>query len=182
MALRRVVRQLFPPRDRRTLRQLPAGSNGHGICIPPRYDRRLDTTVITEIGDYFKNEMDYDIPPRTPFVGRDFNITKAGIHADGLLKDEEIYNIFNTEKILNRPPQVAIDAHSGAAGIAHWVNRKLASQGIMTDKIDKRSPLITLMKEFVDYEYEAGRVTTLSDDELTLIMDTARATIAAETN
>ena len=140
----------------------------------------MDTTVITEIGDYFKNEMGYDIPPRTPFVGRDFNITKAGIHADGLLKDEEIYNIFNTEKILNRPPQVAIDAHSGAAGIAHWVNRKLASQGIVTDKVDKRSPLITLMKEFVDYEYEAGRVTTLSDDELTLIMDTARATIAAQ--
>ena len=140
----------------------------------------MDTTVITEIGDYFKNEMGYDIPPRTPFVGRDFNITKAGIHADGLLKDEEIYNIFNTEKILNRPPQVAIDAHSGAAGIAHWVNRKLASQGILTDKIDKRSPLITLMKEFVDYEYDAGRTTTLSDDELILIMDTARATIAAQ--
>ena len=29
----------------------------------------------------------------TPFVGRNFNVTRAGIHADGLLKDEEIYNI-----------------------------------------------------------------------------------------
>ena len=36
------------------------------------------------------------------------------------------------------------------------------------------------MKEFVDYEYEAGRTTTLSDDELTQIMDTARATLAAQ--
>ncbi len=140
----------------------------------------MDTTVITEIGEYFKNEMHYDIPPRTPFVGRDFNVTKAGIHADGLMKDEEIYNIFNTEKILNRPPQVAIDAHSGAAGIAHWVNRKLASEGIVAEKIDKRSPLVTLMKELIDYEYGTGRTTTMSDEELTSIMEAARATVAGE--
>ena len=36
----------------------------------------------------------------TPFVGRSFNVTRAGIHADGLLKDEEIYNVFDTAKIL----------------------------------------------------------------------------------
>ena len=56
----------------------------------------MDPTVVTEIGEYFKNEMGYDIPPMTPFVGENFNVTKAGIHADGLMKDEEIYNIFNT--------------------------------------------------------------------------------------
>ena len=41
--------------------------------------------------------MGYDIPPMTPFVGENFNVTKAGIHADGLMKDEEIYNIFDTK-------------------------------------------------------------------------------------
>ena len=50
----------------------------------------------------------------TPFVGRHFNVTRAGIHADGLLKDEEIYNIFDTAAILNRPATVAVDAHSPA--------------------------------------------------------------------
>ena len=55
------------------------------------------------IAEYFKNEMGYDIPPMTPFVGRNFNVTRAGIHADGLLKDQEIYNIFNTEKLLGKP-------------------------------------------------------------------------------
>lgn len=60
----------------------------------------MDLKVITEIAEYFENELDCVIPERTPFVGRNFNSTRAGIHADGLLKDEEIYNIFNTEKIL----------------------------------------------------------------------------------
>ena len=59
----------------------------------------------------------------TPFVGRNFNVTRAGIHADGLLKDEEIYNIFNTEKLLDRPAAVAISKTSGLAGIAYWINQ-----------------------------------------------------------
>ena len=63
----------------------------------------MDTTVITEIADYIVNETGYDLPPMTPFVGKSFNMTRAGIHADGLMKDEEIYNIFDTEKLLDRP-------------------------------------------------------------------------------
>ena len=49
----------------------------------------MNLKVITEIAEYFENTLNYEIPPRTPFVGRAFNSTKAGIHADGLLKDEE---------------------------------------------------------------------------------------------
>ena len=41
---------------------------------------------------------------------------------DGLLKNEEIYNIFDTEKFLNRPVLVAVSNTSGLAGIAHWMN------------------------------------------------------------
>ena len=59
----------------------------------------------------------------TPFVGRNFNLTRAGIHADGIMKDPEIYNIFDTELILNRPPMVAISNTSGLAGIAVWINQ-----------------------------------------------------------
>ena len=124
----------------------------------------MDTTVITEIAEYFKNEMGYDIPPRTPFVGRDFNVTKAGIHADGLMKDEEIYNIFNTEKLLNRPAQVIIDAHSGLAGIAHWLKHRCT--GEQAAEIDKKSPIVIKMKEKIDALYEAGRTTSMSDVEL----------------
>lgn len=82
----------------------------------------MDTTVITELADYYEKEIGYHIPSRTPFVGKNFNVTRAGIHADGLLKNEEIYNVFDTGKFLNRPPLVAISNTSGLAGIAHWIN------------------------------------------------------------
>lgn len=62
----------------------------------------MDTTVITELAEYYEKEIGYEIPARTPFVGSAFNVTRAGIHADGLLKNEEIYNIFDTEKFLHR--------------------------------------------------------------------------------
>ena len=124
----------------------------------------MDTTVITEIAEYFKNEMGYEIPPMTPFVGRNFNVTSAGIHADGLLKDEEIYNIFNTEKILNRPASVSIGKTSGLAGIAYWINNNYKLTG--SEIMDKRDPLVVAIKEWVDKEYEDGRQTALSNMEL----------------
>ena len=129
----------------------------------------MDLSVITEIAKYFEDVLGLDVPPRTPFVGRDFNVTRAGIHADGLLKDEEIYNIFNTKKILNRPASVAVDAHSGLAGIAHWLNRfyRLDERGIT---VDKRAPFIMKMKERIDALYEDGRTTVMGDSELEWIL------------
>lgn len=124
----------------------------------------MDPTVITEIADYFSREIGYKIPPMTPFVGRNFNVTRAGIHADGLLKDEEIYNIFNTGKILNRPVSVLLGKASGLAGIAYWINQNYNLSG---DKaVDKKSALVVSLKEWIDKEYEDGRQTTLATEEL----------------
>lgn len=128
----------------------------------------MDLSVITEIARYFEDEIGYEIPARTPFVGRNFNVTRAGIHADGLLKDEEIYNIFNTAKILNRPASVAVDSHSGLAGIAHWINSFFRLVG--EEAIDKRSEIVIKMKEAVDAEYTAGRNTVMGDEELENIL------------
>ncbi|MBR5366211.1 MAG: 2-isopropylmalate synthase [Clostridia bacterium] len=127
----------------------------------------MDTTVITEIARYFEREIGCEIPARTPFVGRDFNITRAGIHADGLMKDEEIYNIFNTEKLLGRPAQVAISATSGTAGIAHWLKHRCPDEG--ADQYDKHSAVVKRMKELIDAEYASGRTTTMSDKEMVSI-------------
>lgn len=124
----------------------------------------MDTTAITELADYYEKEIGYKIPSRTPFVGRNFNVTRAGIHADGLLKNEEIYNIFDTEKFLNRPVLVAVSNTSGLAGIAHWINTyyKLTEE----KQVKKNSELVAMVKAWVDHEYEGGRVTVLTDDEL----------------
>ncbi len=124
----------------------------------------MDTTAITEIADYFKHNMGYDIPPMTPFVGRNFNVTRAGIHADGLLKDEEIYNIFNTEKILGRRPSVMLSKTSGLAGIAYWINENYRLTG--DEQVDKRDEVVIKLKEWIDKEYEDGRQTSLSNSEI----------------
>ena len=128
----------------------------------------MDTTVITEIADYYKREINFQIPDRTPFVGQSFNVTQAGIHADGLLKDEEIYNIFNTAKLLNSPAGVAINQSSGLAGIAHWLNRYLGRSG--DNMIDKGAPCIQEIKNWVDAQYAGGRVTSISDGELETVV------------
>lgn len=128
----------------------------------------MELPVITEIARYFEDEIGFEIPPRTPFVGRNFNVTRAGIHADGLLKDEEIYNIFDTAKLLGRPAAVAVDSHSGLAGIAHWVNSFFRLEGDNT--IDKREPFVAAMKMRVDAQYESGRTTVMGDEELENIL------------
>ena len=124
----------------------------------------MNPAVITEIADYFKKEIGYEIPPMTPFVGDHFNMTRAGIHADGLMKDEEIYNIFNTKKILNKPAKVMIGPNSGLAGIAYWINQNY--QLTADEMVTKTSPLVTSMKEWIDSQFAAGRVASLSVNEL----------------
>ena len=124
----------------------------------------MDPTVITEIADYFTKEMNYHIPPMTPFVGEDFNMTRAGIHADGMLKNEEIYNIFDTGAILNRPAGVTVSSTSGAAGIAYWINAHYRLTG--DEMVSKRDPLVIKIKAWVDEQYAQGRQTVISTAEL----------------
>jgi isopropylmalate/homocitrate/citramalate synthase len=124
----------------------------------------MDLSAITEIAEYFEKAVGYRIPERTPFVGSDFNVTRAGIHADGLLKDEEIYNIFDTGSILNRPAGVLVDAHSGLAGITHWINRYYRLSG--KNAVSKNDPIARAVKEQVDALYAKDRVSVMSDEEL----------------
>ncbi len=124
----------------------------------------MDIAVITEIAQYYERELNYRIPARTPFVGSDFNITRAGIHADGILKNEEIYNIFDTENLLNRPVSVAISNTSGASGIAHWLQQQHPE--LPQSQCGKTSPVVLAIKAWVDQQYEGGRVTSIADEEL----------------
>ena len=123
----------------------------------------MDPTVITEIAEYFKKELKYDIP-MTPFVGDAFNLTRAGIHADGMMKDAEIYNIFDTEKILNRPAAVSISNTSGLAGIAYWLNMRYGLKG--EKQLTKSDWLVQEMKARVDAMYADGRTTVMGEEEL----------------
>lgn len=124
----------------------------------------MDLSTISDIATYYEKVIGYPIPPMTPFAGRDFNVTRAGIHADGIMKDAEIYNIFDTEKILNKKPGVAITNVSGLSGIAFWINQYY---DLPKDrKVDKTDILVTQLKKWVDQEYAGGRTTSISDEEL----------------
>ena len=126
--------------------------------------RTMNLELINEIEKYFEKELKYDIPPKTPFVGKEFNVTKAGIHADGLLKDEEIYNSFDTRKILGKPPLVAINSYSGISSIAYWINSFFGLKG--EEKIHKNDERLLPIKNKIDEEYDNGRTTNISSEEM----------------
>ena len=120
----------------------------------------VNYAAITELAEYAHKELNFKIPPNYPLAGLDFNVTRAGIHVDGLLKDEEIYNCFDTEKLLNRPVSVAITDKTGAAGIKHWIESRFQIE------IAKHDPRVTKIKDKIDAEYVADRISAISDDEL----------------
>jgi isopropylmalate/homocitrate/citramalate synthase len=120
----------------------------------------VNYAAITELADYARNELGFKIPDNYPLVGKDFNVTRAGIHADGLLKDEEIYNCFDTQKLLNRPVGVAITDKTGTAGIKHWIEARFQIE------IPKHDPRITKIKDRIDAEYSADRVSAISEEEM----------------
>ena len=91
-------------------------------------------------------------------------MTRAGIHADGVIKNEEIYNIFDTEKILKRKPGTIITDKSGLAGIAFWINSYFGLQG--EDRLGKNSPGIMKINQWVDEEYKKDRNTGISTCEM----------------
>jgi isopropylmalate/homocitrate/citramalate synthase len=128
------------------------------------HENGIDTTAITDMANYFSRELGYKISPNYPFVGSDFNATSAGIHADGLIKNEEIYNIFDTRKILSRPVSITVTDKTGIAGVAYWVNSRLGLEG--ENSINKRHPGIVKIHKRIMQEYEEGRVTSISRKEM----------------
>ncbi len=120
----------------------------------------VNYAAITELAEYAKKELGIEISSNYPLVGTDFNVTRAGIHADGLLKNEEIYNCFDTQKLLRRPIGVAITDKTGAAGIKHWIESRYEID------IAKHDPRVLHVKDKIDAEYAADRVSMISDREM----------------
>jgi isopropylmalate/homocitrate/citramalate synthase len=127
-------------------------------------DNGCDTTVITEVRNYFEKEIGQHVPRNQPLVGSDFNATSAGVHIDGLAKSEEIYSSFDTKRLLNRTLTINITDKSGLAGITHWINSHFALTG--QDKIEKTHPNVARINKWIMQKYETGRVTCMSDEEM----------------
>lgn len=126
----------------------------------------IETTVISEIADYYR-AIGEPVDQRLPFVGDNFNVTRAGIHADGMLKDEEIYNPFDTTRLLNRPPGVCITDKSGAAGLLMWIQ---SHRPELAAGLAKRDPRLVALLDAVMRQYDDGRVTGLADSEVDVLV------------
>ena len=87
-------------------------------------DRRGLSRVLKQA---IPNRIDYYRECRT--LGRDAEFSDLLCKALLLELDEEIYNIFDTKTLLNRPASVMISKTSGLAGIAYWVNDNYALSG-----------------------------------------------------
>ncbi len=120
----------------------------------------MDTTAITEVAAYMERECQYPIPASQPFVGRAFNATAAGIHADGAMKNEEIYNIFDTAALLSRPLVVNVTDRSGVAGVAFWIRQHTGQN------LSKDHPAVEAIHAWVAQQYASGRTTAISDEEM----------------
>lgn len=127
-------------------------------------DDAANTTVISEIARYFETELEHRIPDNYPFVGKDFNATSAGIHVDGLAKNEEIYNIFDTATILGRSVPIIITDKSGRAGVAYWLNNVLGLEG--DRQVCKTHPAVGMIYNRILQAYELGRNTSFSNKEM----------------
>ncbi len=128
-------------------------------------DGAAETTVLNEMAQFFEQELEYRIPPNYPFVGRDFNATSAGIHADGLAKNEEIYNIFDTCQLLGRPVPIIITDKTGRAGVAYWINNSLSLPP--ERQVSKKHPAVGQIYDAIAAIYaESGRTTSFSHSEM----------------
>lgn len=124
----------------------------------------MNTNAITEAARYYRKDIGYNIPSFYPLVGRNFNITRAGIHADGALKNIEMYLPFDTEKLLGVPPGVSITPYSGNAGVAFWINYFFALKN--GEKVDKDNPGVMKIYGEVLKKFESGEALSISDRQM----------------
>ena len=74
----------------------------------------------------------------------------------------------DTEKILNKPAEVAISNTSGLAGIAYWINKHYSLSG--NASVKKQDEIVVKAKAAIDAEYADGRTTLMGDEEIQAII------------
>lgn len=120
----------------------------------------VDYGALSELADYARLELGFDIPVNYPLVGEETNLTRAGIHVDGLMKHESVYSAYDSGMLLRRPPQVAITNRSGLAGIMHWIKTHFHAD------IPKHDPRLSHIKERIDEHFRSCQTSRISDNDM----------------
>jgi isopropylmalate/homocitrate/citramalate synthase len=130
---------------------------------------KINFEQLNDVVLFFEKEFGYKIHSKMPFLGTEFNATSAGIHADGIMKNESIYNSFDSKEIFDRNIRIVVNQYSGVAGISGWIN--LFYNLRVNERVSKKDKRINLVKNLVDTEYEKGRNTAISDNEMKKIVE-----------
>jgi isopropylmalate/homocitrate/citramalate synthase len=125
---------------------------------------KINFTMLNEVAAFFDEEFGFKVHTKMPFLGAESNSTRAGIHADGIMKNADIYNSFDSKDIFNRNIKIVVNQYSGVAGISGWINLYYNLAKDM--RISKRDSRISLIKNLIDTEFDAGRTTAISDKEM----------------
>ena len=59
---------------------------------------------------------------------------------------------------------VAVSNTSGLSGVAHWINTHYKLKD--NKKVDKKDELVSKIRDWINSEYDAGRQTSISDEEM----------------
>ena len=126
----------------------------------------MNTKVITEIAEYISKETGYEIPPMTPFVGENFKPDKSR-HPMPMAcsKNHEIYNISTLTHCLTARQRFQSTAHPASQVSATGSTSTARRRGL--EPVDKKSPLVRRVYDWVQEQYDEGRITIISDAELT---------------
>ena len=124
----------------------------------------INLKALPRIVDLFER-MGHKLIEHYPIIGKNAFRTKAGIHADGLLKNPEVYLPFDPIKVLGIPYSVAITPYSGRSAILLWLRNYLGLNHLNKD--DQRINYI--YNDIVELYNRSNRTEPLSDDEMFLI-------------
>lgn len=120
----------------------------------------VDTTHITRISRTVANYTGMFVQPNKAIVGANAFAHEAGIHQDGMLKNESTYEIMRPEHVgLNRS-RLVLGKHSGR----HALNVRLTEIGYDLDKDE-------LKNAFIRYKDLADKKKIISDADLESIVE-----------
>jgi len=104
----------------------------------------LDLTQIYDLADLVANTTGIQLPPNKAVVGQNAFTHESGIHTDGTLKDEAMYEPYPPEKV-GRERRLALGKHAGRAG----VEAALAEHDVDVDD-DDLTDIVRRVKEIGD--------------------------------
>ena len=115
---------------------------------------RIDTRRISRVSDQVCRMTGIDVPPNKAIVGRNAFAHEAGIHQDGMLKDQRTYEVMLPETV-GRESLLVLGKHSGR----HAFRVRLRTLGVELDEAAFESA-------FERFKRLADRRKWITDDDL----------------